>query len=167
MTDFLALDRRAVERFWKKYDKLGPCPTHNPALGPCWLWTGLRFSLPQNYGRASCVLVPGTRLAHRIAFVLANGSIPDGKDVLHKCDNPPCGNPAHLYAGTDHDNVLDAFSRHRRSNRGESNPRAKLTIEQVVYIREHLATGSYQREMAELFGVSVSLIHEIKMGRCW
>ncbi len=166
MTDYLRLDKQAAARFWAKYDKLGPTPAHDTSLGPCWLWTGAVYA-QQNYGKASCVIVPGARLAHRIAFVLANGSIPEGLDVLHKCDNPPCGNPTHLYAGTDSDNMHDALSRNRRSNAGESNPRAILTREQVSYIRQHLSQGATQREMAEMFGVSSSLIHELKTGRCW
>lgn len=161
----MSRDKQATERFWKKFDKLGP--TVRPELGPCWMWTGSLYSEPQNYGKAACVLVPGARLAHRIAFVLANGSIPEGTDVLHKCDNPPCGNPAHLYAGTDRENNLDAFSRHRRTNRGESNPRAVLTETAVREIREKLQRGARQKVLASAFGVSASLIHEIKMGRVW
>jgi hypothetical protein len=170
MSNYKALDKAAASRFWKKYDKLGPTPAHDTSLGPCWLWTGavqLSSRATELYGKAFCILVPGARLAHRIAFVLANGSIPDGADVLHKCDNTLCGNPTHLYAGNDSDNQLDAFSRKRRSNAGENNPRAILTRADVLAIRERLEVGVRNRPLALAYGVSESLIQEIKMGRCW
>jgi hypothetical protein len=166
-SNYKVLDKIAAARFWKKYDKLGPTPKHDVSLGPCWLWTGAKHGKEQAYGKAFCILVPGARLAHRIAFVLANGAIPEGMDVLHKCDNPPCGNPVHLYAGNDSDNILDSFLRNRRSHTGENNPRAKLTRADVLAIRERIEVGVRNKPLALAYGVSESLIQEIKMGRCW
>lgn len=82
-------------RFWDFVDK---------SAGPgCWLWTGTRNR--QGYGMF------GRRLAHRVSLALAEGPIPEGKFALHRCDNPPCVNPKHLYAGTASDNMRDALAR--------------------------------------------------------
>lgn len=87
------------------------------ARGPgtrCWVWAG-----PVDrggYGRW------GKKLAHRVAFARANGFIPEGASVLHRCDNPPCVNPKHLYAGTASDNMNDALARGRHPG----NPRLRL-----------------------------------------
>lgn len=84
--------------FWARVDQSG---------GPnaCWPWMGYRT--PRGYGRLYC----GSRTpvyAHRVACALAHGPIPPGMDACHKCDNPPCCNPAHLFPGTQDDNIQDA-----------------------------------------------------------
>lgn len=81
--------------------------------GPgCWLWKGARQ--PNGYGRFSAYSkARKTQMAHRWAWILANGPIPDGMRVLHRCDNPPCVNPAHLFLGTDSDNMRDCVAKGR------------------------------------------------------
>ena len=102
----------SVDRFWAKVDKNGPVPAHRPDLGPCWLWTGYRY--PKGYGRASDPRVASRQTyAHRLAWELTNGPIPDGMQVLHACDNPPCCNPAHLSLGSNLENVRDREAKGR------------------------------------------------------
>lgn len=110
-------------RFWAKVDRR--------SLFDCWPWTGAKEGL--GYGvvrRAS-----GVFKAHRRAYELAVGPIPDGLIVRHICDNPPCCNPSHLAIGTHADNVADKVSRGRQA-RGEGNGRAVLSIEDVRAIRD-------------------------------
>lgn len=89
--------------FWAKAEK----------TAGCWIWTGDRHAR-DGYGRAQ---PPGRRLmkAHRVAYELVHGPIPDGKVVMHTCDNPPCVNPAHLTVGTQLDNVNDMLAKGRGS----------------------------------------------------
>lgn len=92
--------------FWSRVNKDGPTQAHMTTR--CWVWTGTSAG---GYGRFDKMR------AHRIAFMLANGLIPPGLLVRHKCDHPPCVNPDHLLLGTDMDNVRDAQQRGRRPTR--------------------------------------------------
>lgn len=106
-----------------------------------------------------------TRPAHRIAYQIANGAIPDGLDVLHCCDNPPCCNPDHLRLGTDLDNVRDMISKGRRSSTaGVNNPRVKLTPDQVVQVRNSVESA---RSLALRLGVCDNTILNIRSRRTW
>lgn len=109
--------------------------------------------------------------AHRFAFALHHGCIDNELNVLHTCDNPPCCNPAHLFQGTQKNNVDDMVAKGRHGvydRRGELNPMAKLTNTDVVEIRRLRAElGLTYREIAHLFPVSPDMISFICRRICW
>lgn len=136
------LSPSAVAQFWSKVEVTFP--------QSCWPWKGSRNE--KGYGKFH------ERKAHRVAYELFNGPIPDGLIARHKCDNPSCCNPHHLEPGTHRDNSADAISRNRLA-RGERHPRAKLTDEQVKDIRSSPLTG---QALAKRYGVSKSTISGIR-----
>ena len=109
----------------------------------------------------------GTAKTHRAAWKLYNGEIPEGMNVLHKCDVPCCCNPKHLYLGTLKDNSRDCVSRGRNfvpDNRGERATWSKLKLEDVREIRTKLMRGT---DYARKYGVSKSAIYQIWAGFNW
>lgn len=127
----------------------------------CWIWVGARNSL--GYGRAW----DGSkeRKAHRLSYELHCGPIPDGKVICHKCDNPPCVNPDHLFPGTQAENTADMFAKGRGvipKPVGANHGRAKLSDADVEEIR---ASTCKQRELAAQFGVTQACISLIKAGK--
>lgn len=92
--------RSLQERFWSKVNR--------GSDEDCWEWKG---ALTKGYG--SILAGDTTTLSHRVSWALANGNLPDELVVRHKCDNPPCVNPAHLELGTQTENVEDMISRNR------------------------------------------------------
>lgn len=171
-------------------------PTKTLALycraGPpdeCWPYVGPRT--PAGYGivweRADGK--NRHRSAHRLAWEIANGPIPDGMHICHRCDNPPCCNPAHLFAGTQSDNLFDMSRKGRHFSRtkperlawGERNARYthpertargerarhKLTEAQVKLIRHRLASGESGRALAREYGLNKRTIYRIRDGASW
>lgn len=127
------------DRFWSKVDK----------GGDCWVWTAGRIK--RGYGRFRMY---GRRyLAHRVAYLLSVGPIPDGMGVLHRCDNPPCCNPAHLFLGTDADNSRDMVTKGRNAY-GERSGTAKLCEADVMDMRYFHSTGMSFARLGSLYGVS-------------
>jgi hypothetical protein len=122
----------------------------------CWEW--LANENDNGYGR---VTQDGQNLrAHRVAYEIANGPVPDGLIVLHKCDNRKCCNPAHLMAGTHADNFADMVAKGReRWSKGSQHPKAKLTPDDVAQIR---ASNDNNAILAERFGVSKSSISMVR-----
>jgi HNH endonuclease len=110
--------------------------------------------------------------AHRLAWLLTYGDIPDGMDVLHSCDMGNCVNPHHLRLGTHADNMADKRLRKRQPH-GEQAYNAKLTDAAVAEIRRRWATkptphtGVSNKELAAEFGVSKSRISMIVNGKNW
>lgn len=96
------LTTQQIKRFWSYVDK----------TAECWIWNGAR----QTTGYGTVGFNGKLYRAHRIAYVIANGPVPDGLYVLHSCDCPPCCNPAHLRAGTQKENMADIGIKGRRGN---------------------------------------------------
>jgi hypothetical protein len=127
----------------------------------CWLWTGATI---RGYGSTRVAGQPW--VASRLMWTWANGPIPDGLDVLHHCDNPPCVRPDHLFLGTARDNTADARAKGRLSL-GSHQPLAKLNEAKVIHIRGYLDNGGTLTGIASRFGVSSSTIAAIRDGRLW
>lgn len=107
-----------AQRFWSKVDKSGPVPAHSPELGPCWVWTASlnRKGYGQiHYRAADAPKRPAA--AHRISWMLAHGGMP-ALCVLHKCDNPRCVRPDHLFVGTVAENNEDMRAKGRDNPKG-------------------------------------------------
>ena len=106
--------------------------------------------------------------AHRHAYQLAKGDIPEGMFVCHKCDNPRCCNPSHLFLGTPKENTADMLAKNRVGRMfGTCNPQAKLTDADVLQIRNRVANGEKQSELASEFGISRSTMCHIIQGKLW
>lgn len=130
--------------------------------GDCLVWTGGTHR--SGHGKMQ---VAGKSIgAHRVAFEVAYGPIPEDLVVRHKCDNPPCVNPSHLELGTHADNAQDRMLR-GRGLVGESHPRSKLTVDQVREIRSLLTHGKTQSEIAQRFNVSVGAVSSIARRKTW
>jgi hypothetical protein len=127
--------------------------------GPCWVWVGHRTA--DGYG---ALRVGDTmKRTHRIAYEIYVGEIPEGLLVCHRCDNPACCNPAHLFVGSDADNVDDMIRKGRMA-RGEDGGNAVLTEEQVADIR--LDTRPL-RTIAKEYGVCHATIGEARRRATW
>lgn len=134
------------QRFWDNVQK----------TATCWLWTA--GTTTQGYG----VYGGNKQYAHRYSWILHNGEIPEKQFVLHRCDNPPCVNPAHLFIGDSTANVHDMMQKGR-----DHFGTRKLTAEQVTYIRAQLARGAIQRRLAEQLGVDPSNVSNIHTKKIW
>lgn len=108
-------------------------------------------------------------LAHRVAWVMQNGQIPQGKHILHSCDQPLCVNWRHLRPGTNQDNIDDKVRRGRCPSeqprkQGERHHSAKLTVEAVQEIRRSNSSG---RDLAKRFGVSPATVTNVRKRNVW
>ena len=144
-------------RFWPKVERRGD--------GECWSWLATLNHSGYGMIRNGAAMA----LAHRVAWVMEHGEVPDDLHVLHDCDTRRCVNVAHLRLGTNADNVRDKVERGRSSfpqpkKRGERHPMAKLTADQVDEIRQSTEVG---RRLAEQFGVSPATICNIRKGKVW
>ena len=126
----------------------------------CYIWLG--HQLPNGYGKASLTIEgKPIRLAHRISWILHNGTIPNGEFVLHKCDNRICVNPDHLFLGSAKDNTQDMLSKFRMAY-GESHGNTTLTTEEINNIRELYKTGKYSQDaIGKIYNISQSGISQI------
>ena len=132
----------------------------------CWEWLG--YLDKGGYGAIKVSGVP--KQAHRVSWELHRGDIPEGKMVLHKCNNSKCVNPNHLYVGTHRDNMLDAIKAGTFAGlkKGESHSSSVLTTENVKNIRELYITGIFlQSSLAEMYGISKAQLNNIVHYRQW
>lgn len=147
--------KKAIEkRFWSHVAIGHP--------GECWPWTGSTNS--GGYGQFRVDGMPVG--AHRYAFFLAGGIIHEKYFVCHRCDNPPCVNPAHLFLGTAQDNSDDCVRKGRKA-RGDGHPVAKLSKEDVRKIFELRCSGMKHYAIAERFQVTRSNICLILGRKRW
>ncbi len=159
------------ERFWQKVERRGS--------DDCWLWQAAKNQ--DGYG---LVRYPGFVHmvgAHRASWMLHNRDVPNGLEVLHRCDNPPCVNPAHLWLGTQAENNRDAAQKGRTSQGenhwmrnhggrafgGKHRGRTKLTVENVAEILERRACGEFATDIAPKYGITPSTIYAIEKGKTW
>lgn len=154
----------ALDRFWSKVDQSG---------GPdaCWPWMGNRHI--KGYGRIRVTLERGrysyvttSRLALELALARPLGP---GELACHRCDNPPCCNPAHLFAGDKRANGQDMSTkgRGRGAPRGELHQKAKLTEDDVRAIRAAFAGGQSKSAIARAHGCHVRNVRAIVNGSTW
>lgn len=141
-------------RFWPMFEERGEAD--------CWPWK--RAIDREGYGRFT--FEKKRKFAHRIAYLLAYGEIPRGLKVLHRCDNPICVNPAHLFLGSHQDNMSDRNGKGRTA-KGERNGRAKLTESQVGEIRDWRKVGASYRSIASRFGINDKTVRQICSGKLW
>lgn len=140
--------------FWKRVKK----------SEGCWLWAGPLTSTgygdfyTSRYFRC---------LAHRFSYELAHGSIPQGMEVRHKCDNPPCVNPDHLEMGTHLENMRDSVARNRNA-KGERQGCAKLTVYKVQEARTLYASGNFTyQELGHRYQVDRQVISKAIRRLTW
>ena len=147
------------QRFWSKVRQAGP--------DECWVWTGAMRGGYGNFwdGTYRPSGAPHTVGAHRWIYEQTNGTIDRDLDVLHRCDNPPCVNPGHLFVGTHAENMADAVSKGRFAGKRVI---TKLTRDQVDLIRaESTGQRGEQTTFAKRFGVTPGAIWRVIHGRNW
>ena len=158
------MNNKMIRKFFDSFTPL-------PEMG-CWIWDecgGEKARYPSLWNRDRKVM----ERANRFSYELHKGEIPEGMVVRHTCDVTWCVNPDHLVLGTQYDNVQDTVNRGRLNCRkGESNGRAKLSNEDVLFIKNAPAwnregTGFSHNKLAEMFSVSKGTIEQIRRGIRW
>jgi hypothetical protein len=154
--------------FWAKINKDGPTQPHMES--PCWIW--MASGDRKGYGQMRV----GIKLlqAHRIAWVIKNGENTN-LCVCHRCDNPACVNPSHLFLGSHKENMRDMAAKKRDGShtkpeklcRGEDHGCTTLTSDQVIAIRSPSSERFSQRQLAKQFNVSQSTIGNILRRYVW
>lgn len=146
-----------AEWFWSRVDK----------SGDCWVWRGR--CLQSGYGQL--IVKKKVLLAHRVAFELTHGHIPPGLEICHRCDNPPCVNPAHLFCGSHADNMRDMKTKGRQSRGArpyrDGHRNAKLNADSVREIRSLHQQGMSFVELGRRYGVSGDQASNVVKRRSW
>jgi len=157
ITDIRPIYDNTEDNFWSKVDIKNK--------EDCWEWTSCRNRDGYGQFRFNGLM----KRAHRVAWCLTFGKIPKNICVLHRCDNPGCVNPSHLFLGTHQDNMADMAKKQRCYRpSGESHHKAKLTKNDVRKIRKIYADGQlFQKEISEMFDVDRTTISNIVTRRTW
>ncbi|WP_425397854.1 HNH endonuclease signature motif containing protein [Aeoliella sp.] len=142
-------------KFWAKVS----------VVGECWEWQGARI----NSGYGIFYYQGRSYLAHRVAKAMSSeGQVTTGLSVCHRCDNPLCVRPSHLFAGSHAANMADKGKKRRcNSPKGTAQPQAKITEADVPLIHELRRQGMTTRQLSERFGLNVRNIQLILAGKCW
>lgn len=148
--------KSSEERFWKHIDKNGPIIY--PELGQCWMWTG--GTTNEGYGIFR-LDSDSTILSHRYSYFISNNKELSDLFILHKCDNPACVNPDHLFLGTQSDNLLDASSKLRIN--GENNSNNKLEEVDVLRIKERYKNKESMTEIYKTYSDLVSYMTIVRI----
>lgn len=148
--------KRPLEvRFWEKVEAT--------YADKCWNWAGHLGKF--NYGQIQVNGRPEP--AHRVSWELRFGTIPDGMCVLHRCDNPSCVNPHHLFLGTNLDNIKDRHAKNRDA-RGERSGKSTLTNDQVIQIKRLYRPKVFGcRKIGKQLGIDHSTVCHVISGRTW
>lgn len=141
-------------RFWSKTEVTWP--------SKCWNWRGPKY----HFGHGVFAFRRKPARAHRISWIIANGEIPEGQLVLHKCDNPACVNPNHLYLGSSKDNNRDMVNRGRQYTR--KGIAYKFTFEIAKKIRARYKAEKISCEkLAREYNVSYTTMNLLLRGKTW
>ena len=149
------MEQAVIQRFWSKIDKRSPAE--------CWPWKAGTFRT--GYGQFKTGRRSNSRLATRVMMELCGYDV-SGRFVCHRCDNPLCVNPGHLFLGTTQDNTRDRQSKGRQA-RGERQGSSVMTMERVLELRKCRERGDTFDALAAAFGISKSQVANIVRGRHW
>jgi hypothetical protein len=149
--------RDPLDRYLEKVDRRGP--------DDCWEWTAARFD--KGYGAFR--LGDKQMKAHRFGYEAQVGPIPEGQYVLHRCDNPPCQNPAHWFLGTHKDNAVDRQSKGRGAigERNGGRVVARYAAGTIREMRLAALAGEKQADIAARFGTDQAYVSQVVRGEAW
>lgn len=145
----ITLSPSETARFWSLIDRGEP--------DACWPWKPTQVT--RGYGKFWDRGLKQRHAAHRLAWMLTSGEIPAGMLCCHRCDNPPCCNPAHIFLGTHLDNAADSVRKERHS--------AHLTAAQAIEARKLYAEYWSCERLGERFGVAVAIVRAVIDGKTW
>lgn len=156
--------KKQLKRFWSKVTKETKLSSPHVKT-PCWTWSGTRH---KENGYGGFYADGRLNRAHRWIFQKRFGSLPQEILVCHKCDNPPCVRPSHLFMGNKSTNILDSIAKNRfQVKKGEAHGSSKLTLEQVLIIKSSKPRIGLCPSLAARFGFPDATIRNVLYGRTW